>query len=106
MNKANSNWTITSFGQIKDGKYQTVLWNKAEKIALIKFTDAGIYVSCEEKEFKDPDFKTIDILSNFSGHITRITKHKKIKDPKVLKVETENDITTLKFCTDIGKINL
>ena len=71
-------------------------------MAIIKFTKSGLFLSCEVKHFQDFDsLATKLILSDFSGHLTRIAQSSTREESSHLKIETDEELTTIVFCSEI-----
>ena len=73
---------------------------KTVNMAVIKFAESGLFLSCAVKEFKDSDnIDTKVILTDFSGRFTRVVQSSARAESSHLKIETDDELTTITFCS-------
>ena len=73
-------------------------------MAVIKFAASGLFLSCRVKEFEDCDkIDTKLVLTDFSGRLTRIAQSSTRAKSSHLKIETDDELTTVIFCCKICK---
>ena len=71
-------------------------------MAVMKFAESGLFLSCRVKEFEDSDqIDTKVILTDFSGRLTRIAQSSMGAESSQLKIETDDDLTTIIFRSKI-----
>ena len=71
-------------------------------MAVMNFAESGLFLSCRVKEFEDSDqIDTKVILTDFSGRLTRIAQSSTGAESSQLKIETDDDLTTIIFRSKI-----
>ena len=71
-------------------------------MAVMKFAESGLFLSCRVKEFEDYDkIDTKLVLTDFSGRLTRIAQSSTRAKSSHLKIETDDELTTIVFCSKI-----
>ena len=71
-------------------------------MAVTKFAESGLFLSCGVKEFEDSDqMDTKAILTDFTGRLTRIAQSCKRAESSNLKIEADEELTSIVFCSNI-----